>query len=132
MEHSHSCPQLQTLAVPTPSQSLELQTGGLDPGRRLNLASLLLWRESDRRESKSEYKFNVNVCDFMLPVFKSIPNLGCGRYPSFLAFELRPLLLWCAAALRVQPCAGGRRFSTSSYDRACLHRRTGVLGSRRD
>lgn len=67
----------------------------------------------------------------LLTGFISIPYLGRGWYPSFLALELRPLLLWCTAALRVQPCARGRRFSTSGHHRACLCCRTGVLGSRR-
>ena len=58
--------------------------------------------------------------------------LRCGRYPSFLAFELCPLLLWRTAALRVQPHIGCRRFNTSnSHHRSCLCWRAGVLGSRR-
>lgn len=67
---------------------------------------------------------------YLLPT-TILSYLRCGRYPSFLAFELCPLLLWCIAALRVQPCAGGRRFSTSnSHHRAGLCWRAGVLGSR--
>lgn len=167
MQHSH-CPQLQTPAMPTPSQSLELQTGGSAPGRQLNLASLPLWKESDKSErTQSVFRKMIlsqynclyfenlylvidqrfaemcallpwqSICKILDPHkrvltgFISIPYLGRGWYPSFLALELRPLLLWCTAALRVQPCTGGRRFSTSGHHRACLCCRTGVLGSRR-
>lgn len=73
MQRSHNCPQLQILAMPTPSQSLERQTGGLAPGRQLNLASLLLWRESDRREegkaTVSIQKADVNKTAYALRTF---------------------------------------------------------------
>lgn len=170
MQRSRNCPQLQTLAMPTPSRSRELQTGGLAPGRQLNLASLPPWRESDRGEegkaTVSIQKADVNITAYTVATFAFsnmyvcsvastdsiptldpfrsqtvlavtvegflfMPHLGRGRYPSFLALKLHPLLLWCAAALRVQPCAGGRSFSTRDHHRACLCWRTGVLGSRR-